>query len=614
MSRQTSGMWRRRVAFTGMGLAAVMLAFGAAAATPRILYVGDSWTYYPWVLQSPPALREALAQPEYGLEDYEENGDLALATTAAEAWNTSDYKGLITAKLEEYPTLDIIHLSLGGNDLNSRWELGDDAETTQELLEDILSDIRGVVKHCLRIRPNVRVVIVGYDYINITEGFSYNSNWQVTGYDRGIEEAYALYSAPLPLGNLEQVLAIQEAVNALFIALEAGKLELALDMDRVRYVHSFGLMQHYYGLGTVNIPHDRIPPETVPLPQGITEGYANFPNGYTDRYSPKVAMAGQGVIDPLHLNADGYRILMRNAVEQAYVDWLGDSTPPEVVSIERAPDEEDAPNPNPAAAGWVSFIVRFSENVTGVDASDFVAVSDGGIEGAFVGLAQGSGREYRVVASTGTGSGTITVDLTDDDSIYDAAWNPLKGTRNGAFAGEQSYTVIDNAGLDQVAPLAICTLIELSLDENGKARISASDVDDGSVDTAGDVTTEIDNPSFDCSHIGENAVSLSVTDEAGNVSTCKAVVVVSDDTAPSITLNGQSTVLLLRGETYREQGAEATDNCEGGVEVEITGDVNTGKTGAYVVTYTAQDSSGNVARVTRTVEVEIPPLFGCNGG
>ncbi len=73
---------------------------------------------------------------------------------------------------------------------------------------------------------------------------------------------------------------------------------------------------------------------------------------------------------------------------------------------------------------------------------------------------------------------------------------------------------------------------------------------------------------------------------------------------PIITLNGEENITLQVGETYTEEGATATDNVDGSVNVTTTGSVNTSKAGIYTITYTAKDSSNNSASQTRTVTVE----------
>jgi hypothetical protein len=90
----------------------------------------------------------------------------------------------------------------------------------------------------------------------------------------------------------------------------------------------------------------------------------------------------------------------------------------------------------------VDFTVTFSEPVTGVTSDDFVVALGGGITGAFVTEIIGSGKEYIVAVNTGSGDGTLRLDLLDNDSIIDSHGNPLggAGAGNGNFEGGDVYT------------------------------------------------------------------------------------------------------------------------------------------------------------------------------
>jgi predicted extracellular nuclease len=87
---------------------------------------------------------------------------------------------------------------------------------------------------------------------------------------------------------------------------------------------------------------------------------------------------------------------------------------------------------------------------------------------------------------------------------------------------------------DITAPTAICKPATITL-VNGTASITTADVNDGSSDECSDVTLGISKSNFDCSNIGENTVILTVTDAAGNSSTCDAVVMVMGE-IPSCTI------------------------------------------------------------------------------
>jgi hypothetical protein len=78
-----------------------------------------------------------------------------------------------------------------------------------------------------------------------------------------------------------------------------------------------------------------------------------------------------------------------------------------------------------------------------------------------------------------------------------------------------------------------------------------------------------------------------------------------DRVPPAILLTGDKNVNLFLGETYTELGATANDNVDGVREVSIEGTVNTAIAGLYTLTYSAFDTSGNLAELTRTVHVQI---------
>jgi len=100
---------------------------------------------------------------------------------------------------------------------------------------------------------------------------------------------------------------------------------------------------------------------------------------------------------------------------------------------------------NPTSANSVNFIVTFSEPVSGVDTGDFIPTTTGGITGAYVSTA-GNGNFSNVnmiSVFTGTGSGTLRLDVIDNDSIVDTGSHPLGGSGqgNGIFTSGDVYTV-----------------------------------------------------------------------------------------------------------------------------------------------------------------------------
>ncbi|MFB0902854.1 MAG: hypothetical protein QMB11_00590, partial [Nonlabens sp.] len=125
---------------------------------------------------------------------------------------------------------------------------------------------------------------------------------------------------------------------------------------------------------------------------------------------------------------------------------------------------------------------------------------------------------------------------------------------------------------------------------------------DGITDNCGVASTAIDITSFDCTNLGTNVVTLTVTDVNGNVSTCQSTVTVEDNLAPVpdlVTLEevtSECEVSVLVAPT-------ATDNCS----LTITNDAIlpiTGEGTTTVVTWTYDDGNGNTSTQTQNVVID----------
>jgi hypothetical protein len=108
--------------------------------------------------------------------------------------------------------------------------------------------------------------------------------------------------------------------------------------------------------------------------------------------------------------------------------------------------------------------------------------------------------------------------------------------------------------------------------------------------------------------------TYTITYTAGSAHTTRTVNVV-DTTKPAITLTGANPMTLTCHAPYVEPGATANDACAGSVSVTPSGTVNGDVPGAYTITYTATDPSGNLATATRTVNVIAvdPPTITLDG-
>jgi hypothetical protein len=121
------------------------------------------------------------------------------------------------------------------------------------------------------------------------------------------------------------------------------------------------------------------------------------------------------------------------------------------------------------------------------------------------------------------GANTVTLTVTD-----------VNGNSAEATA---IVTVVDN-----VAPVALAKNVSVKLAE-GKVTITPEMVNNGSYDACGITSVELSKSAFDCSNIGDNSVTLKVTDKNGNVSLAYATVkVIGVIPTPSILVKPSSNI------------------------------------------------------------------------
>jgi hypothetical protein len=169
---------------------------------------------------------------------------------------------------------------------------------------------------------------------------------------------------------------------------------------------------------------------------------------------------------------------------------------------------------------------------------------------------------------------------------------------------------------DNIAPTAICQDITVQLDSYGMAAITASEIDNNSSDNCSLVDWSISNADFDCSHVGSNTVTLSVTDQSGNTSSCTAKVMIEDKVAPEAKckdivafLDSQGDVLL----DVNQINDNSSDAC-GLATVELLDDFFTcSSLGDNTVTLRAIDHNFNQSTCTSTVSIvdNISPTIYC---
>jgi lysophospholipase L1-like esterase len=243
-----------------------------ALADERVVTIGDSWAYLVADCGSVQLMLDTFF-PGQGYTVVNES--FGGGTAAWMATMLSD----ITTKLNAHPTADIIWLSASGNDLlvgqvGGGWYLGMPGESG--FFDAVGGHVNTVVQHILNHRPDLQVVIVSYDYLNLWE----------TG-DAGL-----ILAANLNIGSFLQ----NGALNAAFRDHETRKQTIANDSRRVHHVWCYGLVNSTVGYSGAF---------------GSLPGQGYYPPDLYPDWPTRPDYMGAD--DPIHMNASGYNLLALHA-------------------------------------------------------------------------------------------------------------------------------------------------------------------------------------------------------------------------------------------------------------------------------------------------------------
>jgi hypothetical protein len=183
-----------------------------------------------------------------------------------------------------------------------------------------------------------------------------------------------------------------------------------------------------------------------------------------------------------------------------------------------------------------------------------------------------------------------------------------------------------NLRANMLHSLGTKTRLEFQLDNTGIVTITPEDIDGGSFDNCGSIDSmEIDRNTFTIDDLGEQDVTLTVTDAAGNSSFCTTTITIvsSDKEEPQVVANPMTVYLDETGNyTFNQQDLEVmaagtTDNRTPFEELKLVAYpkmFNCAQIGEIIhVRLTVEDEDGNNARKWTTVNVldTIAPMAVC---
>ena len=251
---------------------------------------------------------------------------------------------------------------------------------------------------------------------------------------------------------------------------------------------------------------------------GCTDN-ATFTIGYNDNIMPNVVTTGVTV----QLDASGNGSTTAAAVDNGSFDACG------IASMSLSNTSFTCANVGPNTV---------TLTVTDVNGNSSSATATVTVEDNVGPMAMAQGTVVQLDAS---GNGTITVaDINNGSSdacgVAGVSLNNTSFNCSNVGANTVVLTVMDVNGNsssasatvmveDNVAPVAMCQAVSVTL-ANGMASVTPMDVDNGSNDACGIASMTLSEDTWTCGDIGNHTVTLTVTDNNGNVSSCNAVVTV----------------------------------------------------------------------------------------
>jgi hypothetical protein len=154
-----------------------------------------------------------------------------------------------------------------------------------------------------------------------------------------------------------------------------------------------------------------------------------------------------------------------------------------------------------------------------------------------------------------------------------------------------------------------CNVLDINayLDENGEVSIDFEDINDGTNDPCGIIVdTTLNQTDFTCADLGEQTVTITLTDNSGNVSTCSSIVTVLDTISPVCITNDVTVALdefgeaIINGQTV---DGGSFDQCS---MITLSVEPDTfycNDVGFIDVILTVTDASGNFSECAAVIEL-----------
>jgi len=264
-------------------LLTVMASF-ASAQTARVLIVGDSWSQQQF---DDGIHNQVFADNGYSNFVVADSSTVAISGRTAADWAATDQLQVIADAISANPDVDIVQVSIGGNDFLNNWNINMTQVDEDALKQQVVTDLNTVINFILAQKPNIEVFLSFYDFPNFVDTIS----------GLGGTTCNNLHN------DLGQPTVTE--LNTIGGVFETAYTQIVATHGRVYHESHFGLMQSFYGF-----PDEGINPGDILPPGDIT------------RTSPVTAMRLHtfGIRDCFHLTPEGYNFLVQNSYDGYFME------------------------------------------------------------------------------------------------------------------------------------------------------------------------------------------------------------------------------------------------------------------------------------------------------
>jgi len=386
--------------------------FGQCVEVPknRVLLVGDSWAAF---MNADQTITNGLKLVGHSDKKFVSNVIIAENGAETDDFLTTEKQDAIQALVDANPDIDMIHLSIGGNDVLGDWNIAWSQHQTDSLEVAVANRLEAVIEFLKDTRPGMRVFWAGYAYPNFEE---------VIEEIAPVQTIHPFYGTWDGMGQ-PNFLQLNTVLNNF-----SDSVAAYTDADpQVDFVRAQGILQHVYGqqtpLGVA--PGGTYQPFDAPLPLGFPE----YP-------SPKSTMRLYGGIftDCFHLSTEAYLTMFTYQAEQFYQTYFMDDF--------YAISEGGAMDGSVSSAGDVSSSIMLGESggneVAAIVSFNTEQMADTTLSGASIFLRRESitgtnpiaANEVMVTMVNGTLGTTAEVEAVDFVDAGDASGEPCK---HGSF-------------------------------------------------------------------------------------------------------------------------------------------------------------------------------------